>query len=116
MGADSRLKVVPWDEKIIARELSQIDLLVNGTSLGLKPQDPAPLPARVLQPHLCVYDIIYLPQHTRLLDAAREAGARGANGLGMLLHQGALAFEIWTGRSAPLDEMRKALLEAVSQA
>ena len=115
MGADSRLKVIPWDEKIITRELNQIDLLVNGSSLGLKPQDPSPLPARALQPHLCVQDLIYLPQQTRLLEAAREAGARGADGLSMLLHQGALAFEIWTGRTAPVNEMKKALLESMSR-
>ncbi len=112
LGAAARLKVIPWDEKIIARELSQIDLVVNGTSLGLKPQDPSVLPARILQPHLCVHDIIYRPARTRLLDAAREAGARSANGLSMLLHQGALAFEIWTGRAAPLEEMKKALQTA----
>ncbi|MDR0533693.1 MAG: shikimate dehydrogenase [Verrucomicrobiales bacterium] len=114
MGADARLKVVPWDETLIAKELDQIDLLVNATSIGLKASDAAVLPARILQPHLCVYDTIYRPAKTRLLAAAEEAGARGANGLSMLLHQGALSFEIWTGQSAPLMAMRQALKKAVN--
>jgi shikimate dehydrogenase len=56
-----------------------------------------------------VYDTIYSEKRTPFVSAAVEAGARGANGLSMLLHQGALAFEIWFGREAPLDVMRKAL-------
>jgi shikimate dehydrogenase len=56
-----------------------------------------------------IYDTIYSAERTPLLSAAVEAGARGANGLSMLLHQGALAFEIWFQREAPIDVMRKAL-------
>jgi len=109
LGADLRLKAIPLEEAAIAREIHTIDLVVNGTSSGLRPSDPPVLPARVLQPHLCVYDTIYQPARTGLLRAAQEAGARTANGLSMLLHQGALAWEIWTGRPAPLDAMRLAL-------
>ncbi len=57
-----------------------------------------------------VYDTIYSAERTPLVSAATEAGARAANGLSMLLHQGALAFEIWFQREAPIDTMRKALL------
>ena len=57
-----------------------------------------------------VYDTIYTRARTPLLVAAEEAGARGANGLSMLLHQGALAFEAWFERDAPLDAMRAALI------
>jgi shikimate 5-dehydrogenase len=56
-----------------------------------------------------VFDMIYNPAETPLLKAAKAAGCRTANGLGMLLHQGAKAFEIWTGQPAPLDVMRRAL-------
>jgi shikimate dehydrogenase len=56
-----------------------------------------------------IYDTIYSAERTPLLSAGVEAGARGANGLSMLLHQGALAFEIWFQREAPIDVMRKAL-------
>ena len=64
----------------------------------------------MLQPHLMIYDTIYTAGRTRLMQAADEAGARSANGLSMLLHQGALAFEIWFNREAPLEVMRAALL------
>jgi shikimate 5-dehydrogenase len=56
-----------------------------------------------------VFDAVYGPSKTSLLRAADEAGARGANGLLMLLHQGALSFSIWFDREAPIDAMRKAL-------
>lgn len=109
LGAGLRLKALALDEAAIAREIDTIDLIVNCTSCGLRPSDPPVLPARILQPHLCVYDTLYQPSRTSFLRAAQEAGARTANGLSMLLHQGALAWEIWTGRSAPLDAMRQTL-------
>ena len=56
-----------------------------------------------------VYDMIYRPAETPLLRRAREAGCRTANGLGMLLYQGAKSLELWTGQPAPLKEMRAAL-------
>ena len=60
-----------------------------------------------------VYDMIYRPAETELLKRARAAGCRAANGLGMLLHQGAKALEIWSGKTAPLSVMRRALEENV---
>ncbi len=90
---------------------SEIDLVVNATSLGLKAADPMPLDEKQfsLAQARTVYDMIYRPVETRLLATARKAGAETANGLGMLLHQGAKAFEIWTGKRAPLEVMRRAL-------
>ena len=94
---------------------SRVDLVLNATSLGLKPGDASPLDERqfALNQADAVYDMIYRPAETPLLEAARAAGCRTANGLGMLLHQGAKAFEIWTGRAAPLDVMRRALEENI---
>lgn len=112
MGSCARLAAIPWNDDAIAAEISNIDLLVNATSVGVISHDPLILPVRLLQPHLMVYDLIYRPAKTKLMEAAQEVGARGANGLGMLLHQGAAAFTIWTGISAPLDAMRTALLQA----
>lgn len=112
LGAHARIEVFPWDEEIIARELADIDLLVNATSSGLKSSDAAVLSARALAPHLLVYDTIYKPHRTKLLLNAEQVGARVANGLSMLLHQGAAAFSIWTGQAAPVAAMRTALLEA----
>lgn len=88
-----------------------VDLLLNATSLGLNPADPSPLDesAFVLHRAGAVYDMIYRPAETRLLGAAAAAGCRTANGLGMLLHQGARALELWSGRNAPIDTMRAAL-------
>jgi shikimate dehydrogenase len=90
---------------------SAVDLLINATSLGLQPGDALPLDDRQfsLKQAGAVYDMIYRPAETPLLKAARKAGCENANGLGMLLHQGAKAFEIWTGKPAPLGVMRRAL-------
>lgn len=89
----------------------KIDLVLNATSLGLKPGDASPLDGRqfsLSQSH-AVYDMIYRPAETKLLATAKKAGCKTANGLGMLLHQGAKAFKIWTGKPAPLEAMRAAL-------
>ena len=90
---------------------SAVDLVLNATSLGLKAEDPSPLDEKQfsLKQTVAVYDMIYRPAETALLKTARQAGCRAANGLGMLLHQGARAFEIWTGQTAPLEVMRRAL-------
>jgi shikimate dehydrogenase len=62
-----------------------------------------------------IYEMIYNPPETPFLKAARKEGLRSANGLGMLLHQGAAAFEIWTGRPAPVEVMRKGLTHFLSK-
>ncbi len=93
----------------------EVDLVINATSLGLKQEDELPWdPARFeMRQARSVYDLIYRPAVTPMLHRAREAGCRSANGLGMLLHQGARALEIWLGRPAPLQVMRRALEEGV---
>jgi shikimate dehydrogenase len=92
-----------------------VDLLLNATPLGLKPGDASPLDGTpfVLSQARTVYDMVYNPPATSLLKAAKAAGCKTANGLGMLLYQGAKAFEIWTGQPAPLAVMRRALEESV---
>ena len=88
-----------------------VDLVLNATSAGLKPTDPLPFDGErfALNRAAAAYDMIYRPAETAFLAAARAAGCRTANGLGMLLYQGAAALEIWSGRTAPVDVMRKAL-------
>ena len=88
-----------------------VDLVLNATSLGLRPEDASPLDsARLGWARIgAVYDMIYRPAETRLLREARGAGCRSSNGLGMLLYQGARALELWTGRAAPVEVMRRAL-------
>jgi shikimate dehydrogenase len=87
------------------------DLLVNATPLGLKSSDPLPLDqARWPVGNAgFVYDLIYQPSETALLKAAKAAGCRTANGIGMLLYQGAKSLEIWSGQTAPVAVMRRAL-------
>jgi shikimate dehydrogenase len=109
LGPVARLQAIPWDETSLRFQLANTDLVVNATSVGMKRSDPPLLPASLLAPHLMVYDTIYTPARTPLLAAAADAGALGANGVSMLLHQGALSFEIWFGRKAPLAVMRAAL-------
>ncbi len=84
-------------------------LVVNATSLGLRPGDPQPFPAAELPERCLLYDMVYNPPETPWLAAGRARGYPVANGLGMLLHQGARALEIWTDRPAPLAPMREAL-------
>jgi len=101
----------------LERCAGEADLLVNATTLGMWPHagasiwpDDRPVPA-----HLAVCDLVYRPLETRLLRQARASGARALDGLGMLIGQGALSFEMWTGRWPPEDAMRRAC-EAVLRA
>jgi shikimate dehydrogenase len=92
-----------------------VDLILNATSLGLKPDDASPLdetqfPMRQAR---AVYDMIYRPAETPLLISAKAAGCRAVNGIGMLLHQGARALELWTGKDAPAKIMREALVKNI---
>ncbi|PYL02490.1 MAG: shikimate dehydrogenase [Verrucomicrobia bacterium] len=109
LGPVARLQSIPWEESAIRFQIAHLDLIVNATPLGLNRSDPSPIPARLLAPHLMVYDTVYGQGRSSFVAAAIEAGARAVNGLSMLLHQGALAFEIWFGREAPIEVMRQAL-------
>lgn len=86
-----------------------IDLLVNTTSVGMKPGE-SPVDLGCFLRVRRVADIIYNPRQTRLLEQATELGIACVNGIGMLLHQGCLAFEFWTGQSAPVEVMQQELL------
>jgi shikimate dehydrogenase len=109
LGPVPRLEDVEWHESVLRAQLADIDLIVNATPLGMNPSDPAPIPSRLLAPHHIVFDCVYRPTKTALLRAADEAGARGANGLSMLLHQAALSFSLWFNREAPTEAMRSAI-------
>jgi shikimate dehydrogenase len=110
LGPAARLEPVAWEEPLMRMQLADIDLIVNATPLGMNPSDPTPIPGRLIAPHHMVFDCIYGPSKTALIRAAEQAGARSANGISMLLHQGALSFSIWFDREPPIDAMRKALL------
>ena len=107
------IKPVALDSAEARRAVLEADLLVNCTSVGMHPHpDAQPIPSEWLHADLFVFDQIYNPLETRLLKAARAAGARGANGIGMLVFQGAISLEIWTGQAAPVEIMRQAALAA----
>jgi len=91
------------------------DLLIQTTTVGMK-DGSAPVDLAGLQVREAVCDIIYSPPETPLLAQARRLGLRTANGMGMLLHQGAAAWTFWTGKPAPLEAMRTALRQAIQQA
>ena len=105
----------PHTQAAIGYPSGPVELVLNATSLGLKPGEPSPLDEQqfCLRRAAAVYDMIYRPAETELLRSARVAGCRVANGLGMLLYQGAKALELWTGRAAPTAIMRQALEENV---
>jgi shikimate dehydrogenase len=112
LGPVARLQAIGLGESELRGQIANIDLIVNATPAGLQRSDSSIIPAHIIEPHLMIYDTVYSRGRTPLLHAAAEMGARGANGLSMLLHQGARAFELWFGREAPLASMRSALLGA----
>lgn len=87
-------------------------VLINATSSGLKPEDPAPIDLRRLPAGLRVFDMIYNPPQPPLLRQASALGLKHANGLAMLVHQGARSLEIWTGQPAPVSVMQAAAQQA----
>ncbi|MEM3550757.1 MAG: shikimate dehydrogenase [Candidatus Bathyarchaeia archaeon] len=94
--------------------LKEADILINATSVGMHPNIDQTLVKREwLRPELTVMDIVYNPIETRLLREAKAAGAKVIYGTEMLVYQGAASFEIWFGRPAPVDIMKKAVLRSL---
>ncbi|MFA5115178.1 MAG: shikimate dehydrogenase [Candidatus Omnitrophota bacterium] len=89
--------------------ISDKDLLVNASPVGMRPDDPCLVSARQLHPKLFVYDLVYNPGRTKLLELAASRGLANSNGLGMLLYQAVLSFGHWTAKNAPQDIMSRAL-------
>jgi len=96
-------------QRISAKEIPTIikdcQLLVNATPIGMKQGDSSPIDKKLFHKNLFVYDVVY----NRETDLVKAAKPRATGGLGMLLYQGAHAFEFWTGKPAPIDVMRKAI-------
>lgn len=108
------IKALPWEENIFSEALASCHLVVNCTPIGMKhssTEGDSPLTARFIPSDALVYDLVYNPVDTPLLQGAREAGARTLGGLAMLVYQGALSFELWTGKKAPIDIMMKVARE-----
>lgn len=95
--------------------LKQADLLINATGVGIHKKDPLVINPKLLHSNLLVYELIYNPPVTKLMQAARRKGLRAINGLGMLLYQGALSFRIWTKRKPPVAAMKNVLRKAMQK-
>ncbi len=109
-----RAEALPWlenEEGVPTEVVAQADLIIQATPVGMHPNEDECLniPFSCLRPAQIVCDLIYNPPQTLFLKRAAEAGAKVKNGLGMLLYQGALAFELWTGKPSPAAVMREAL-------
>lgn len=111
IGPQAGIFALSFDDAALAEQCLDCDLIVNTSSVGLKPGDPSILPPACLNAAHRVYDTIYKPAVTPLLRIANEVGCRTANGQSMLIHQGALAFQHWFPGSEPLDVMKRALRE-----
>jgi len=114
--------VLPWpkekhpaEEKELSRFFKHANLVVNCTPMGMKDSSShlPPLPYHLTAPGQVAYDLVYNPRQTRFMEKFKQAGSVAVNGQGMLLYQGALAFELWTGENAPVDVMSKALYKCL---
>lgn len=108
------VEVLTMDARNLADAMEKGDIVVNATSVGMHPnKNETLLDAKLIRSSMVVVDIVYNPPRTRLLAEAEKAGAMTINGMEMLVRQGAMAFEKWTGRTAPLAIMRKEAAQAV---
>jgi shikimate dehydrogenase len=104
-------------QSAVQKNLQDADILVNATSVGMhRHVDQSLVAPQWLKPNLTVMDIVYNPVETKLAKDANAAGAKVVSGVEMLIYQGAASFEIWTGKSAPIEVMRKAALNKLSNA
>jgi shikimate dehydrogenase len=108
----SEIKVAAWDAFLAV--CPTVDLIINASSLGLNDDAIDPV-FDAIEPRHLLFDMVYGPQETPLVHFARSKGARAADGLLMLLYQGVLAFEIWFGKPAPVEVMRRALFAAAGR-
>jgi shikimate dehydrogenase len=105
-----------YSSEVLKEEMKDTDILINATSVGMHPHvNKSLVPMSLLKPDLCVMDIIYNPLKTKLLKDAEAAGAKVVSGLDMLIFQGAASFEIWTNQPAPVEVMRRAALNRLTE-
>ena len=112
----SEATALKLDGENLATALSKADILINATSVGMSPDiNETPVTSNLLKPSLVVFDIVYNPIKTRLQREAEAAGATTISGLDMLVWQGALAFEKWTGLKAPIGVMREKVIKVLQK-
>jgi shikimate dehydrogenase len=116
--SDAEVVALSWKDGRTLTALGECDLLVNGTSVGMKDsagEGRSPIGIGLIPKRALVYDVVYNPIETPLIAAANKAGARTLGGLPMLVYQGAASFEIWTGKSAPIDMMMRVAKRALAK-
>lgn len=113
-----RTRALGWNGDAVKQAVCEADLLVNTTSIGMFPrgEEMPPLDPEWFKPELVVSDVVYNPVETRLLAVARRRGLRTVDGVGMFIHQGALALEIFTGVKAPVSLMREVVMHRLGEA
>lgn len=114
--AVSQVDVLSDDPEVWGRYCCECDLIVQCTQAGLHADDASPLPAAAFHEGQLLYDLVYTSRVTTTMRAALESGADALNGAGMLVHQGAAAFTVWTGLTADTSAMRAALESRIYQA
>jgi len=108
IGLETEVNTLPWQSSTSSKTFNHCHLIVNCTTTGMiySPQEgQSPLSFEVIPKDVLVYDLVYNPYPTPLLQLALKAGADTLGGLAMLVYQGAASFELWTGRKAPIDIM-----------
>ncbi len=113
--SQTTVSTVPWASPELAEAVQKSDLLIHATPLGLASTDLLPIPENCLHAGVRVYDTVYRKDYTPLVRTSRQHGCEALDGLGMLLHQGARALQIWSGQAAPRHEMRSALEKAAGR-
>ena len=118
VGGKTEVEVegISLNHKGLPEYLSESDLLVSTITAGMDRSIPLVIDPDWLHQDLVVCDIVYAPPETNLLKAAAERGLRTVGGMGMLVHQGAISFHLWTGKQPPVRTMRRALAEALGLA
>ena len=107
---NEHVKALPMDS--LPNEIQSYDIIINATNMGMAELvDKSPVPKELLQSRHIIFDAVYSPYKTKLLQDASEQGATIIHGTEMLLHQGTAQFELYTGQKAPIEVMRKVLLE-----
>ncbi len=113
---EREVKALELNTENLISALREANILVNATSVGMTPNiDDISVTPELLKPNLIVFDIVYNPIKTRLLREAEAAGAKTISGLDMLVWQGALAFEKWTGLKAPVELMKEAAIKELQK-
>jgi len=104
------------DRETLRKHISGSDIVINATPVGMSPHsDESPVPAHFLRQELIVFDVVYNPLRTKLLNDAQQCGCHTISGIEMFINQAVVQFELWTGRPAPEPVMRKVIMDQVSE-